>query len=60
MLIIFSEKILASKSFALVGCHVVLLFYSMEERDGEDGDDGNGCRALAVWKSGGAKHQSSR
>ena len=41
---------LASKLFALVGCRVVLILCSVEEREEEDGDDGNGCRALTVWE----------
>jgi len=47
-ILIFSEKSLLP--IALVGCHIVLLC-SAEEREGEDGDDGNDCRAIAAWKS---------
>ena len=52
MLIFFSEKIIAPKLFALVSCHVILLLRPMEEREGEDGDGGNCCWALAVHEYG--------
>jgi len=35
-----------------VGYHVILLLHLVEEREGEDGDDGNGCRALIAKEYG--------
>ena len=40
-----------------MGCYAVLL-YSVKERDGEDGNGGNGCWALAAWDSGWRKNIS--
>ena len=34
-----------------MGCHVVSLLCSMEEKEGEDQDDWNGSRALTAWES---------
>ena len=46
------KDLLAFKFLVLVGCNVFLLLRSVEEREGEYGDDGNGCWASAAWKSG--------
>ena len=51
MLVFFSEKILASKLFALLGCHVVLLLCSVKERKGHDGDGEMVCRAFVIQES---------
>ena len=56
LFIFLSEKSLHLSPFALVGCHVVLLLYEMDEREEENRDDGNGYQALVSWKSLGTKY----
>ena len=46
------KKLLYSKFLVLVGCNIFLLLCLVEEREGDDGDDGNGCRTSAAWKPG--------
>ena len=43
-----------------MGCYVVLLLYSVDEREGEDGDDEMVVWLLLLESLVGAKHQSSR
>ena len=45
------KDLLAFKFFILVSCDVFLLLPLMEEREGDDGDNGNGCWA-PTWESG--------
>jgi len=46
--VFFSRMSYFKVLLSLLRCHFFLLLLHVEERKGEDGDEGNSCRALAV------------
>jgi len=46
--VFFSKRSCFKVLPSLLRCHIFLLIHQVKERKGEDGQGGNGCRALAI------------